>query len=101
MYWSDQAIENPGNYVLYYLHDGRDRDFVRAEFMHILQDTKVKQMELMHDFHKNFISVYNGLSSALSFTFNKIDFYIVIINNKPWTYPRKMCKCMQGKCVIY
>ena len=41
MYRSARAIEKPGNCVLYYSHDGRDRPFVREELMHILEDTNV------------------------------------------------------------
>ena len=37
----DRIVQEPGNRVLYYLQDRPDRAFVREEFMHISEDTKV------------------------------------------------------------
>ena len=40
-YRLDRIVQDPGNRVLYYLHDGPDRAFVREELMHISEDTQV------------------------------------------------------------
>ena len=41
MYRLDQIVQDPGNYILYYLQDGPDRAFVREELMHVSEDTQV------------------------------------------------------------
>ena len=40
-YRLDQIVQDPGNYILYYLQDGPDRAFVREELMHVSEDTQV------------------------------------------------------------
>ena len=40
-YRLDQNAQEPGNHVLYYLHDGPNRAFVREELMHVSEDTQV------------------------------------------------------------
>ena len=37
----DRIAQDPGNRVLYYLHDGPDRAFVREELMRVSEDTQV------------------------------------------------------------
>ena len=45
--WSKKAyrlrdvVENPGNRVMYFLRDGRERVFVKEELMLIPEDTKL------------------------------------------------------------
>ena len=41
MYRLDWIVQDPGNYILYYLQDGPDRPFVREELMHASEDTQV------------------------------------------------------------
>ena len=41
MYRLDQIVQDPGNYILYYLQDGPDRAFVREELMHVSEDSQV------------------------------------------------------------
>ena len=38
---SEETVLPSSNRVLYYLQDGRDRAFVREEFMYISEDTQV------------------------------------------------------------
>ena len=40
-YQLEQVVQDPGNRVLYYLQDGRDRAFVSEELMHVSEDTQV------------------------------------------------------------
>ena len=40
-YRLDRIVQVPGNRALYYLQDGHNRAFVREEFMHIPEDTRV------------------------------------------------------------
>ena len=40
-YRLDRVVQEPGNRVLYYLQNGRDRAFVSEELMHFLEDTQV------------------------------------------------------------
>ena len=37
----DEAVEYPGKHVLYYLHGGTDRGFVREKLMLIPEDTQI------------------------------------------------------------
>ena len=41
MYRLDRIVQDPGNCVLHYLHNGPDRAFVRDELMHVPEDTQV------------------------------------------------------------
>ena len=40
-YRLDRIVQDPGNRVLYYLHDGPGRAFVREELMHVSEDSQV------------------------------------------------------------
>ena len=40
-YQLDRIVQDPGNRVLYYLHPGPDRAFVREDLMHVSEDTQV------------------------------------------------------------
>ena len=40
-YQLDRIVQDPGNRVLYYLHGGPDRAFVREDLMHVSKDTQV------------------------------------------------------------
>ena len=40
-YRMDRIVRSPGDRVLYYLQDGRDRAFVREELMHVSEDTQI------------------------------------------------------------
>ena len=40
-YQLDRIVQDPGNRVLYYLHYGPDRAFVREKLMHVSEDTQV------------------------------------------------------------
>ena len=35
------------------------------------------------------------MSSVMSLTFNAVEFYIVTINEKPWTRAKKVCRVLK------
>ena len=35
------------------------------------------------------------MSSVMSFSFNAVELYVVIINEKPWTSAREVCKARE------